>query len=73
MYEIIKTKFLKSNEAFTFNFSENTVTLEDLDRIFTHVKYKKCILLKGNQNIIIGNREHLLDNFSGCTGICIYK
>lgn len=73
MYDTIKSKFLKSNGAFTFNFFENTVTLEDLDKIFEEVKYKKCMLLKGNQNIIVGNREHLLDNFAGCTGICIYK
>ena len=71
MYAIIKSKLAESSGMFTFNFLENTLTLEDVDKLFKDVKYKKCLLLKGKENIIITNRSHLLDNFFGSTGLCI--
>jgi hypothetical protein len=71
MYAIIKSKLAESSGMFTFNFLEDTLTLEDVDKIFNDVEYKKCLLLKGKENIIITNRSQLLDNFFGSTGLCI--
>ena len=71
MYAIIKNKLIESSGMFTFNFLEDTLTLEDVDKIFNDVEYKKCLLLKGNETIIITNRSQLLDNFFGSTGLCV--
>ena len=70
MYAIIKKKLLDST---VFNFLDCDVSLEDVDKIFLEVNYRRCLLLKGTENIIIGNRSHLVDNFSGSTGLCVYK
>ena len=55
------------------NFLEYNMSIEDVDKIFSSVNYKKCLLIKGKKNIIIGKREHIFDNFSGSTGFCIYS
>lgn len=71
MYAIIKNKLIESSGMFTFNFLLDSISLEDVDKIFSDVEYKKCLLLKGKENIIITNRSQLLDNFFGSTGLCI--
>ena len=71
MYGIIKSKMMEASGMFTFNFLLDAVSLEDVDKIFSDVEYKKCLLLKGNETIIISNRSQLLDNFFGSTGLCV--
>ena len=73
MYAIIRKRLLESTGMFTFNFLEDTVSLEDVDKIFSDVNYKRCLLLKGKEIIIIANRSQLLDNFSGSTGLSLMK
>jgi hypothetical protein len=72
MYTTIKKKLLESTGMFTFNFLEDKVSLEDVNKIFSDVDYKRCLLLKGTGNIIIANRSQLLDNFSDSTGLSVF-